>query len=54
MSTMNKVIIKKVVKKNANMLKSLLATIVIMCYVFSCVKIVYFIYYYIYKLYQII
>ena len=42
---------RQVVKKNRNTLKSILASIVIACYIYTCIKIVYFMYLFIYFIY---
>jgi hypothetical protein len=40
----------QVVRRNRSTIKSILATIVIICYIYTCVNIIYFIYYILYKL----
>lgn len=40
------------VRRNGATIKSILATFVIICYIYTCVHIIYFIYYIIYKLLQ--
>ena len=40
------------VRRNGAIIKSTLATFVIICYIYTCVHIIYFIYYIIYKLLQ--
>lgn len=40
----------QVVRRNRAIIKSILATIVIICYIYTCVNIIYFIYYILYKL----
>jgi len=42
----------QVVRRNGATIKSILATFVIICYIYTCVHIIYFIYYIIYKLLQ--
>ena len=45
---------RQVVKKNGNIIKSVLASIVIACYIYTCVKFIYFIYMFVYNIYQLI